>query len=64
MSATSNQSQSEDAEDKMAKAMKAADDLYNIRDTYFPANLDEKISRLQAQSDLALKLLDSIPSGT
>ncbi|GFZ15937.1 hypothetical protein Acr_25g0003460 [Actinidia rufa] len=62
MSAMSNQSRGEDAEDKMAKAMKAADDLYNIRDTYFPANLDEKISRLQAQSDLALKLLDSIPS--
>ena len=64
MSAMSNQSRGEDAEDNMAKAMKAADDLYNIRDTYFPANLDEKISRLQAQSDLALKLLDSIPSGT
>ncbi|KAL7001051.1 hypothetical protein U1Q18_002205 [Sarracenia purpurea var. burkii] len=45
----------------MAKAMKAADDLYIIRDTYFPENPDEKISRLQAESDLALKLLDSIP---
>ncbi|KAA8532609.1 hypothetical protein F0562_032575 [Nyssa sinensis] len=48
--------------DTMAKAITAADDLYNIRDTYFPANPDEKISKLRTESDLALKLLDSIPS--
>ncbi|KAI8525465.1 hypothetical protein RHMOL_Rhmol13G0232400 [Rhododendron molle] len=46
----------------MALAMKAAEDLYNIRDTYFPSNPDDKISRLQAHSDLALNLLDSTPS--
>ncbi|KAI8538984.1 hypothetical protein RHMOL_Rhmol09G0145900 [Rhododendron molle] len=59
----SNQSQGEvDAANVMASAMKAAEDLYNIRDTYFPSNPDDKISRLQAHSDLALNLLDSIPS--
>ncbi|XP_028079882.1 tetratricopeptide repeat protein 5-like isoform X4 [Camellia sinensis] len=58
----SNQSQGEDSADTMAKAMKASDDLYNIRDSYFPSNPDDKISRLQSDSDLALKLLDSIPS--
>ncbi|XP_059649646.1 uncharacterized protein LOC132295391 isoform X2 [Cornus florida] len=51
-----------EAEETMAKVAKAADDLYNIRDTYFPANPDDKISKLQTESDLALKLLDSIPS--
>ncbi|XP_062150110.1 uncharacterized protein LOC133858654 [Alnus glutinosa] len=49
-------------EDTMAKATIAAEDLYHIRDAYFPANLDEKISKLQKESDLALKLLDSVPS--
>ncbi|KAL7171053.1 hypothetical protein ACSBR2_035837 [Camellia fascicularis] len=58
----SNQSQGEDSADTMAKAMKACDDLYNIRDSYFPSNPDDKISRLQSDSDLALKFLDSIPS--
>ncbi|KAI8525464.1 hypothetical protein RHMOL_Rhmol13G0232400 [Rhododendron molle] len=48
----------------MALAMKAAEDLYNIRDTYFPSNPDDKISRLQAHSDLALNLLDSTPSAS
>lgn len=50
-------------EDPMAKATIAAEDLYHVRDAYFPANLDEKISKLQKESDLALKLLDSVPSG-
>lgn len=47
--------------DLMAKAAKSVDDLYNIRDTYFPADPDDKISKLQTQSDLTLSLLDSIP---
>ncbi|KAE9450953.1 hypothetical protein C3L33_17134, partial [Rhododendron williamsianum] len=42
----SNQSQGEvDAANVMASAMKAAEDLYNIRDTYFPSNPDDKISQ-------------------
>ncbi|KAJ4821887.1 hypothetical protein Tsubulata_048536 [Turnera subulata] len=46
--------------DKWAKATRAAEDLYSIRDTYFPPNPDDKISKLQSQSDLSLSLLDSI----
>ncbi|KAK8563998.1 hypothetical protein V6N13_005784 [Hibiscus sabdariffa] len=47
--------------DVWAKAGKAADDLYEIRDTFFPQTPDDKTSKLQHESDLALKLLDSIP---
>ena len=50
-------------EDPFAKAAGAAEDLYHLQDTYFPVNPDEKISKLQEESDLALKLLDSIPPG-
>ncbi|KAB5538119.1 hypothetical protein DKX38_015652 [Salix brachista] len=48
-------------EDIWGKATKAADDLYILRDTYFPPNPLDKISKLQSQSDLSLNLLDSIP---
>ncbi|KAK8561545.1 hypothetical protein V6N13_149284 [Hibiscus sabdariffa] len=48
--------------DVWAKAGKAADDLYEIRDTFFPQTPDDKTSKLQHESDLALKLLDSIPA--
>ncbi|XAR72287.1 hypothetical protein NMG60_11018874 [Bertholletia excelsa] len=58
----SDQGKGDDVADVMAKVMKAADDLYVVRDTYFPANPDEKISRLQTESDLAVRLLDSIPA--
>ena len=50
-------------EDLLAKAAKAADELYNIRDTYFPADPNDKISKLQAESDLVLQTLNSIPPG-
>ncbi|KAI3875449.1 hypothetical protein MKX03_032155, partial [Papaver bracteatum] len=50
-------------EDLMAKATKAAENLYHLRDTYFPANQLEKISKLQTEADLALELLNCIPSG-
>ncbi|XP_043696113.1 tetratricopeptide repeat protein 5-like [Telopea speciosissima] len=56
----SEHSQSKDR-DLMAKAAKIAEDLYNLRDTYFPADPEEKISKLQTEADLALKLLDTIP---
>lgn len=52
-----------EGEDIWAKATKAADDLYILRDTYFPPNPLDKISKLQSQSDLSLNLLDSIPLG-
>ncbi|KDP34985.1 hypothetical protein JCGZ_09273 [Jatropha curcas] len=48
-------------EDVWAEVTKAADDLYALRDTYFPQNPLDKISKLQSESDLALRLLDSIP---
>ncbi|KAI5677270.1 hypothetical protein M9H77_08220 [Catharanthus roseus] len=48
-------------EDLFAKAERAADELYTIRDTYFPADPNEKTSKLQTEYDLALQLLSSIP---
>lgn len=50
-------------EDKWAIATKAADDLYHVKETFFPANPDDKVSKLQNESDLALRLLDSVPPG-
>lgn len=52
-----------DDQDMVARAVLATDNLYLLRDTYFPENPDEKISKLRREADLALKLLDSIPSG-
>ncbi|KAG8366689.1 hypothetical protein BUALT_Bualt17G0105600 [Buddleja alternifolia] len=52
----------ENAEDLFAEASKAADELYNIRDTYFPTNPDDKTSKLFTESNLALQLLDEIPA--
>ncbi|XP_076928264.1 uncharacterized protein LOC143592171 [Bidens hawaiensis] len=48
-------------EDLMQKATEASDDLYRIRDTYFPKDVNDKINKLQTQSQIALNLLDSIP---
>lgn len=48
-------------EDSLLKATKAAEDLYHLRDTYFPANPDDKIVKLQLEADRALLLVDSIP---
>lgn len=48
-------------DDLFEKAEKAADELYTIRDTYFPADPNDKASKLQTESDLALQLLSSIP---
>ncbi|XP_014511109.1 tetratricopeptide repeat protein 5 [Vigna radiata var. radiata] len=48
-------------EEPFARAARAAEDLYHLRDTYFPPNPDDRISKLQNEFDLALNLLDSIP---
>lgn len=48
-------------QDLFAEASKAADELYNIRETFFPPNPDEKTSKLNTDSTFALQLLDSIP---
>jgi len=50
-------------EEPLSRAARAAEDLYHLRDTYFPPNPDDRISKLQHESDLALNLLDSIPPG-
>ncbi|RZB43593.1 tetratricopeptide repeat protein 5-like isoform X1 [Glycine soja] len=50
------------SEEPLSKVARAAEDLYHLRDTYFPPNPDDRISKLQQESDLALQLLDSIPS--
>ncbi|XP_022011805.1 tetratricopeptide repeat protein 5 isoform X2 [Helianthus annuus] len=45
----------------MKQATEAVDDLYRIRDTYFPSDANDKINKLQSQSQIALNLLDSVP---
>lgn len=50
-------------EDLFAKATAAADELYSFRDNYFPLSPEERVSKLQIQSDLALQILDTIPIG-
>lgn len=49
--------------DLMAEAAEAVNNLYIVRDTYFPPNPQDKLSKLSIESDAALKLLDSIPQG-
>ncbi|KAK9064580.1 hypothetical protein SSX86_015962 [Deinandra increscens subsp. villosa] len=51
----------EGGSDLMRKATEAADDLYRMRDTYFPSDSNDKTYKLQTQSQIALNLLDSIP---
>ncbi|EEF30149.1 Tetratricopeptide repeat protein, putative [Ricinus communis] len=60
-SSSSSNNEVEEGEDLWAKVKKAADDLYTIRDTFFPLNPVDKTSKLHSQSDLSLHLLDSIP---
>lgn len=48
-------------EDLFAQATAAADDLYNFRDNCFRLTSEERDSKLQSQSDLALQILDKIP---
>ncbi|MFS8018017.1 hypothetical protein Hanom_Chr15g01387191 [Helianthus anomalus] len=53
----------EDGSDLIKQATEAADDLYRIRDTYFPSDTNDKINKLQSQSQIALNILDSLPPG-
>ncbi|KAK2977744.1 hypothetical protein RJ640_022607, partial [Escallonia rubra] len=61
MNTQTRSSNDEAAADSMAAAAKAADDLYNTIDTFFPQNPDDKISRLHRESQIAIRLLDSVP---
>jgi hypothetical protein len=50
-------------EKALSRAAKSTDELYLLRDTYFPQNPHDRISSLQQLSDLILNLLDSVPPG-
>lgn len=56
----SSQNPSEDVENPLIKASIATDNLYQIRDTFYPENPDDKTSKLHQQSQYCLNLLDSI----
>ncbi|KAJ3695712.1 hypothetical protein LUZ60_001089 [Juncus effusus] len=45
----------------IARAVEVADELYRVRDSFFPGDLAEKASRLQTLADSAISLLDSLP---
>lgn len=51
----------EEEEALLVKAAKSTDELYLLRDTFFPQNPDDRTSKLQQHSDLILTLLDSVP---
>ncbi|KAK7280381.1 hypothetical protein RJT34_25445 [Clitoria ternatea] len=48
-------------EEPSSKSARAVEYLYHLQTTYYPPNPDDRISKLQHHSDLALQLLDSIP---
>ncbi|RWW55601.1 hypothetical protein BHE74_00037766 [Ensete ventricosum] len=52
-----------DETEAIARASAAAEELYRLRDTYFPRDPEEKTSRLRTLADAALALLDSLPLG-
>ena len=52
-----------DSSDPFEKASEAAEDLYTMRDTYFPKDTTDKKIRIQRDSNLALAILDSISPG-
>lgn len=47
----------------IAEAREAIDELYRVRDIYFPIDQEDKNSKLQTLADAALSLLDSVPFG-
>ncbi|CAL9150161.1 unnamed protein product [Musa hybrid cultivar] len=53
-----------DEAEAIARASAAAEELYRLRDTYFPRDPEEKTSKLRTLADTALALLDSLPLGT
>ncbi|CAD5165953.1 unnamed protein product [Musa acuminata subsp. malaccensis] len=50
-----------DEAEAIARASAAAEELYHLRDTYFPRDSEEKTSKLRTLADTALALLDSLP---
>ncbi|OEL25109.1 Tetratricopeptide repeat protein 5 [Dichanthelium oligosanthes] len=45
----------------LERAADAAEELYRLRDTFFPQDPDEKTAALRARADAALALLDAVP---
>ncbi|KAL9242000.1 hypothetical protein vseg_016047 [Gypsophila vaccaria] len=58
---TQNQNHKYDTQNPFQKVYVATDNLYIIRDTFFPRNPDDKLSKLLHESQHCLNLLDSIP---
>ncbi|CAJ2630590.1 unnamed protein product [Trifolium pratense] len=54
-------SEEKEEEEALSRAAKSTDELYLLRDTYYPQNPHDRISSLQQLSDLILNLLDSVP---
>jgi hypothetical protein len=63
MSAEEASSLSEGGDKAIAMATEATEELYRVRDTYFPTDPQDKASKIQSLADAALALLDSIPVG-
>lgn len=56
--------QDEGSRTALERAADAAEELYRLRDTFFPRDPAEKAAALRAGADAALALLDAIPPGT
>ena len=48
----------------MERTAEAVEELYRVRDTFFPRDPAEKPAALRARADAALAILDSLPPGT
>ena len=54
----------EEADAGMERTAEAVEELYRVRDTFFPRDPAEKLAALRARADAALAILDSLPPGT
>ena len=54
----------EESRTPLERAADAAEELYRLRDTFFPQDPAEKAAALRARADAALALLDTLPPGT
>ena len=54
----------EESRTPLERAADAAEELYRLRDTFFPQDPAEKAAALRARADAALALLDALPPGT
>jgi hypothetical protein len=47
----------------MERTAEAVEELYRLRDTFFPRDPAEKPAALRARADAALAILDTLPPG-